>query len=247
MRITQRIAIVGSGRLGFNCTDPFDCNVYLVDCGVGGLALIDAGSGRDTAALLACVRADGFDPQEIRHVLLTHAHADHAGGCAALRQRLGVTVWGSEETARWVSAGDERAISLDAARRAGGYPADYHFAPCPVDGVLADGVPLTIGDQAFLPIATPGHANGHMAFLLHAEGRTCLFAGDLLVCGGEVLLQYTYDCSPLRLGESLLRLSGLAVDALFPGHLHFCLREGQSHIERAADAIRHLLLPRSVS
>jgi len=246
MRITEHIYLVGSGRLGFALTDMLDCNVYLIDCG-GEFALIDAGAGRNVDAILDVVRADGLDPQAIRHVLLTHAHGDHAGGCAALHERLGAKIWASDEAGRWVSSGDEAAISLDIARTAGVYPPDYRFQACPVDGLVVDGAPLTIGCCEFLPIATPGHADGHIAYLLRQDGRTALFVGDLLVCGGQVLLQYTYDCSPLRLGDSLMRLAGLDVDALFPGHLHFCLREGQTHIAAAVEDLRRLKLPRSVS
>ncbi len=50
-----------------------------------------------------------------------------------------------------------------------------------------------------------------------------------------------------RLGESLLRLAELRVDALFPGHFHFCLRDAQSHIEAAASCLRNLLIPRSIA
>ena len=246
MRITPNIYMVGSGRLGFAMTDLFDCNVYLIDCG-HELALIDCGAGRDIDAILEVVRADGLDPSAIRHVLLTHAHADHAGGCAELHRRLGLTVWASQEAGRFVRAGDEAAISLDVARAAGGYPQDYRFNACPVDRIVHDNIPFTIGTHAITPIATPGHADGHVVYLLRDGARSCLFVGDLLVCGGQVLLQYTYDCSLARLGESLLRLADVSVDALFPGHLHFCLREGGSHIKAAIDCLHKLLIPRSVT
>lgn len=246
MRITPRIALVGSGQLGFDLSDPLDCNVYLLDCG-GELALIDSGAGRDVDALLAVVRADGYDPARIRHVLLTHAHADHAGGCAALRERLGATVWASAEAGQWLHDGNEAAISLDVARAAGGYPADYRLHPCPAEHTLHDGVSFQLGDYRITPIATPGHADGHMAFLLNDGSRQCLFVGDLVLCGGQVLLQYTHDCSIPQLGASLLRLAELPVDALFPGHLHFCLRNGRRHIALATDRLRQLRIPRSLS
>src|SRR4051794_35767181 len=167
MRITQNIYLVGSGRLGFAMTDMLDCNVYLIDCG-GELALIDAGAGRDIDALLDVVRADGLDPSLIRHVLLTHAHGDHAGGCATLHERLGATIWASDEAGGWVRTGDEAAISLDVARAAGGYPQDYHFRACPVEGLVVGGGPFTIGDMGILPVAPPGHAQRHIPYLLPA-------------------------------------------------------------------------------
>src|SRR5688572_20681828 len=102
-------------------TDDYDCHVYLIDGG-DEYALIDAGGGRDRDGLIANVEADGLDPRRLRQLLLTHAHGDHAGGAAALRERLGLTVLASPTAARYVRDGDERAISLDVARVAGAYP-----------------------------------------------------------------------------------------------------------------------------
>ena len=44
MKITERVHVVGSGRVGFNLTHPIDCHVYLLNGG-DEYALIDAGSG----------------------------------------------------------------------------------------------------------------------------------------------------------------------------------------------------------
>jgi glyoxylase-like metal-dependent hydrolase (beta-lactamase superfamily II) len=248
MHITPHLSLVASGRLGFMLTDPLDCNVYLLECG-DGLALIDAGAGLHLDAMLDVIRGDGFDPAHIRHIFLTHGHADHAGGCAELHQRYGAAVWASGEVADFVRRADETAISLDAARAAGIYPRDFAFRACPVAHIAEDGVPIQIGRYSILPIATPGHAAGHMAYLMtmnEDSGNGYLFVGDLLMCGGRVLMQYTYDCSPILLGRSIERLAGMQFDALLPGHLHFCLNDGKQHVETALSYLRRLLIPPSV-
>src|SRR5215203_5760342 len=163
MKIADRIHIVGSGRQGFALTDAYDCHIYLIDGG-GEYALIDAGGGRDLPGVIAQIEADGLDPAAVRQVLLTHAHADHAAGAAGLRARLGLRVLASSEVAGWVSAGDAAAASLDAARRAGVYPEDFAYPPCPADGTLADGDVVPVGDLRIEVVATPGHAAGHLAF-----------------------------------------------------------------------------------
>src|SRR5215831_16188012 len=53
-----------------------------------GLALVDVGSDATVEQLLAGIRAAGFDPSEIRHLVLTHIHLDHAGAAGALVQRI---------------------------------------------------------------------------------------------------------------------------------------------------------------
>ena len=87
MKLTDRVFLVGSGKCGFSITNDFDCHTYLIDGG-SELALIDTGAGLQTERILAHVEADGFDPTRIGHLLLTHAHADHAGGASALRKQV---------------------------------------------------------------------------------------------------------------------------------------------------------------
>ncbi len=111
--------------------------------------------------------------------------------------------------------------------------------------IVQHDVPFTIGARTFLPIATPGHAAGHVSYLVRNDRQSWLFVGDLLLCGGTVLLQHTHDCSIPELGASILRLADLPFDGLFPGHLHFCLRDGRRHVARAAERLRELLIPPS--
>jgi hydroxyacylglutathione hydrolase len=242
MKIAERIHLVGSGQLGFSLTDDYDCHVYLLDGG-DECALIDAGGGRDTAGILAQIEGDGIDPRRVRTLLLTHAHADHAAGAAALRERLGLKVLASPTVAGYVREGDERAISLDVARRAGVYPTEFVFPPCPVDGELADGATVRVGDLTLEAVETPGHAVGHLSYVLRRNGLTSVFCGDAVFFGGKILLQGTWDCSVQDSIRSVERLAALSVDGLFPGHLTFVLRQGRRQIARAMDAIANLLPP----
>jgi hydroxyacylglutathione hydrolase len=242
MRITDRIHLVGSGRMGFDLTDAFDCHVYLIDGG-GEYALIDSGAGRDVGHILARVAADGLDPGRIRHVLLTHAHADHAGGAAALRDRLGVTVAASAEAAAMVRTGEEQAISLDVARRAGAYPEDYRFTACEVDRELAEGDRYQVGDLDLEVIATPGHSSDQIAFVLR-QGRTVsVFSGDTLFEGGRILLQDIWNCSVQDACRSVEKLHALKMDGFYPGHRSFSVQRGLKHAEAAMHKIRQLLPP----
>jgi hydroxyacylglutathione hydrolase len=242
MKITDQIYLVGSGRLGFDLTDEYDCHVYLLDGG-DECVLIDAGAGRDVDAILARIVADGIALSRVRHLLLTHAHADHAGGAAALRERLGLRVAASPETAQFVRAGDEQAISRAAARLAGVYPRDYRFTACPVDVELRDGAVYQVGDLALAVIATPGHAVGQVSFGLRGPAGLDLFCGDTLFHGGKILLQNTWDCSVQDSCRSIERLAALDLAGLYPGHLAFAVQRGGRYVEQALGAIRQLLPP----
>ena len=242
MKIADRIHVVGSGQVGFNLTDDYDCHVYLVDGG-GEYALIDAGGGRDTGGIVAQIEADGLDPQRVRYLLLTHAHADHAAGAAGLRAALGLRVLAAPEVATFVSQGDTRAASLDAAKQAGGYPPDFAYPACPVEGELVDGATLRVGDLTIEAIETPGHAAGHLSYVLRRSGRTSVFCGDAFFFGGRILLQNTWDCSLQDSIRTVERLAALSVDGLFPGHLTFAVNQGRRQVDKAMEHVARLLPP----
>lgn len=242
MKIADRIHIVGSGQSGFNLTDDFDCHVYLLDGG-DEYALIDAGGGRDLVGILTQIEADGLDVRRVRKLLLTHAHADHAAGAAGMRDRLGLEVYASPTAARYIREGDERAISLDVARRAGVYPPDFVFRPCPVDVEVGDGARIAVGDLTLEVLETPGHASGHLAYILRLTELTSAFCGDAVFFGGKILLQATWDCSVQESIRSVERLAALSVDGLFPGHHTFSIRQGRRQVDKAMQAIAQLLPP----
>jgi hydroxyacylglutathione hydrolase len=243
MRLSERVHLVGSGSFGLDLSDPFDCHVYLLDGG-DELALVDVGAGMGAETIIENVRSCGFDPARIRHLLLTHAHGDHAGGAAGMRALLeDPSVYLSAAVARFLREGDERGVSLDVAKRVGIYPADYRLEPCEVDVELTEGDTVTVGDLTLRAIDTPGHCDGHVSLLLEHDGRRSLFAGDVVFFGGRILLQNIYDCRLDEQIRSLRKLRELGIDALLPGHLTPSLRDGQRHVERANAVLDRLLIP----
>ena len=72
MRITDEIYIVASLQLGIS--GRWDSHVYLVR-GREGLVLMDAGGGTDGVIFLENIRREGFDPNDIKALLLTHNHS----------------------------------------------------------------------------------------------------------------------------------------------------------------------------
>lgn len=246
MRIEPRLYLAGSGKLGFDLTDSYDCNIFLFDAG-DTYVLFDAGTGLGMDQIWDICIQDGVDPAQIGHLFLTHAHADHAGGAAYLRDRTSVAVYASADTARIVSQGDEEAISLPGAREAGLYPLDYAYRACPIDRVLADSEAVTVGDLRIELIATPGHSHDHCSYLVTGLGRACLVSGDAIFHGGRIILQNTYDCSVPRSIASIQRLATYDFEALLPGHLAFSLNRGLRHIQAACDVIDQFGCPAALA
>jgi glyoxylase-like metal-dependent hydrolase (beta-lactamase superfamily II) len=58
-----------------------------------GLLMIDAGWPNKTEKIFAAVRESGHNPADIRHLVLTHGHIDHAGSAAEVRRRTGARTY----------------------------------------------------------------------------------------------------------------------------------------------------------
>ena len=247
MKVMHPVYLVGSGSQGVGLTDDYDCHIYLIDGG-DELAVVDAGCGMGVPEIVEHIKADGFDPARVRHLVLTHAHGDHAGGAAKLYEALGQPrVYMHADSAAFLREGDEKAINLPQAKEVGLYPTDYRFEPCPVDVELHEGDTVKIGALTLRAVDTPGHCSGHMSFLMEHGGKTYFFGGDLVFFGGKILLQNIWDCDLQAHLRSIEKLRNAEVDVFLPGHLTFSLRDGQRHIDAALKIIDGLLVPPNFS
>lgn len=245
VRLTDRISVVGGGATGLGISDALDPNVYLL-CGGSELALIDAGAGPGETEILENVRSLGYEPEGIRHVFLTHAHADHAGGAASLAAKLGAKVYLSEAERGALETADEDALGLSIARRNGFYPRDYQLHPCKVDVALRGDEKLRCGDLEINVIPTPGHSAGGVCFLVETGEGRALFAGDTVFAGGRISLLVAPGSDLLALQESVAKLGNLDVTSLLPGHGIFPLKSGQRHIDLAIKAFDSMAPPKSI-
>ena len=91
MRLTPDVALVGGGSFGFDLvlgsTATSTCSTAATNSPWSTPA--SAAASATTDRILANVAADGYDPGRISRLFLTHYHADHAGGAAEMRERLG--------------------------------------------------------------------------------------------------------------------------------------------------------------
>lgn len=241
MKILDDIYIVASGDAGFSMSHYRDCTVYLIDGGEE-MALIDAGVGADDTRIIKNIEKDGLDPNKISKILLTHGHADHSGGAAGLKELLKAEVFGTGDTARFVSGGDEKAIALTEAKLAGAYEADYVFRPCPVTP-LSDNARVRIGRYELTLLETPGHCDGHASYLMERGGKKILFGGDLVFPFGRVILQNIWDCRIPEHAASMNRIRELKIDSLLCAHSGILLERGYKAVETACASFDRLSVP----
>lgn len=248
MQLTETVHLVGSGQNGFSLTHPLDCHVYLLDGG-NELALIDAGVGRDVPAIIAEIKAAGFDPSNIGKIFITHLHLDHCGGAAELQQHCGADIFASHDVAGWLESGDEEAASLVAARKTGMYPVENRLRPVAGATGMADGDTINVGSLTASVVKADGHSQGHLAYLVsdgaNDESRSAgaLFSGDALFFGGRILLQNIWDCSLEESIATVKRFADLEFTQFFPGHVSFSLQDGKRHVDAAMAHINQLLPP----
>jgi len=168
IQISDSIWRVGGGMAG----EPEDANVFLVDGG-GEMALIGAGSGLHTRAILDRIRGLSKNPLDINYILLPSSHWYEARGANSLRAatRARVCAHRFETAALW--RGD--------VLRTGLLIGDFAFAafpPCRVDRALEWGETLRVGRQEITVLDAPGFHRGSTAFWMIVDGLRFLAVGQ---------------------------------------------------------------------
>ncbi|MDQ1156578.1 metallo-beta-lactamase class B [Sphingomonas sp. SORGH_AS 950] len=150
-------------------------NVALIDTG-RGLILIDGALPQAAPAILANVARLGFRPRDIKYILSTEPHFDHAGGIAALARDTGATVIASPRGARGLRTGR---LAADDPQR--GY--DSRFPAVSQVRTIRGGETLTLGNTTVTARATPGHTMGSLSWswrsCANGSCRAIVFAASL--------------------------------------------------------------------
>ena len=246
VRILPNLYLVGSGAVGLS--NAGDCHVYLVDAG-DSLIMFDAGGGAETERILHNVKAEGLQPENISHILLTHAHRDHANGSNALTALLpdqSLTFATSEREAYFLAHGTPEELGLDKLGM-GHLPRTVSYPPFEVNTMLADGEIITIGNCQIKAIYAPGHSPGCICYLVELNGCRILFCGDVIYHGGMISLGTWLGSDLQQYQQSIRKLGQLEIDALMPGHFLWSIAGGQEHINKAIRSFDGLWPPPSIN
>ena len=162
--------------------------------GRDGLALVDPGPTSCLPALEAGLRDRGLTLRDVRTLLLTHIHLDHAGAAGTILERVpGIRVYVHEVGAPHMV---DPAKLLASATRLWGDQMDAlwgAFVPVPASrvSVLAGGETIDLGGRSLRVAYTPGHAKHHVSFLDEQTGTA--YVGDTagIRVSGDYLLAPT--------------------------------------------------------
>lgn len=215
---------------------------YLL-AGRESLALVDVGSAASLDTLLAGVRAAGFDPGDITHLLLTHVHLDHAGASGPLvrllpRAQVFVHRIGAPHLV-------EPSKLISSAQRIYGSRmhalwGDMEPVPAGRITILDDGDTVRVGGRTLAALYTPGHAVHHVAYCDAA--RREVFAGDVAgvhLQGVDFVRPPTPppDLNLEHWSVSIDRLAALNPEVLYLPHFG-PVRDVRSHLAQLREHLR---------
>lgn len=144
--------------------------------------LVDTGFPGGEDRLLRRLFEAGVDPGSVSLIVVTHCHPDHAGGAAALRDRLGVPVAVHEAEAAWAASGTgDLYRPLRPFGRLLRRWLDPSFPAFPPDLLLREGTSLESYGAPVEVLHTPGHTPGSISLLERSGGQAVV--GDLLAGG----------------------------------------------------------------
>ena len=186
-----------------------------------GLVLLDGGLPQSAPLIDRNIRALGFKTQDVRFILNSHAHYDHAGGIAALQRASDATVATGAAGVRALRQGEPTADDPQ-------YALDPKFKRFPAVSKLravTDGEVLRVGDVAVTAHLTPGHTPGGTTWSWRAcEGTTCrtiVYADSLTPVSAPTFRFTGGSTHPSRIDQfrrSIAKVADLPCDILVTVH-----------------------------
>ena len=218
--------------------------VYLIQTRAG-LILLDGGLEENVSLVERNIAALGFRLRDVKLMIATHAHYDHAAALAGLKRHTGA-VFAS-------SPADRRAYETGTPPSEVNYGV-IRFPALKVDRVLADGRPVTLGGVSMTPVFTPGHTPGCTSWTMRVADvdrpLDVAFLCSLTVAGNKLVGNRGYPGITADFRRTFARARRLRADVVLPGHSEQADVIGRARRRDAGDVnafVDPALLPRLVS
>ena len=223
------------GDAALNKVEPYKAfdNVYYVGiCWVSawlitspkGHVLIDTLYGPYTSQLLENIRTLGFDPKDIKLVVVTHGHVDHAGGIGQLKSELALGTRFAMTKEGWREGAEESS-----------HPR-WPWVMIEPDIVLTDGQSVTGGDVVIQAFETPGHSMGTASFAFDARDGARAYRA--FTVGGLGLNRIRGPEQVEAFIDSVKRIRTLTQDGTRPVELHLTTHGFSTGLNEAKDLLR---------
>ena len=183
-----------------------DASIYLIKDG-NMSALVDAGNGENTNAILENIKLCGVEPSDIAYIFVTHCHFDHAGGINELREAAGAKVVVHQNDAASLISGDQQSTGAD---WYGGY-IDRTPIDIIVDKKKED---FALNKLNVTMYHAPGHSPGSSVFVVISDEKLVLFGQDV----GGPINEVVMRSNMADYNKSLEFMISLDADILCDGH-----------------------------
>lgn len=189
-----------------------------------GLVCVDAGMNSDGLDVLLLLKEMQASPQELKAILLTHWHNDHAAGAQAIRTSAGCGVYFHQAEAPWLS---RQTAHQDWRQHLAKHIPEWGIGILLI-GLIGNAVPNAVKASEYLRegqnlfgfevIETPGHTPGHLSFYYPPE--KALFAGDALAVIDDQLRYMARWVTPdkAQARQSMKKCLEKEIQLLCPGH-----------------------------
>jgi metallo-beta-lactamase class B len=194
-----------------------------------GHFLLDGILPQSVPQIAANIRALGYDVRDVKYLLNSHAHFDHAGGLAGLQRLSGATMVASAADKPVLEAGD---ISY-------GPSSGMRFPPVRVDRVIGDNESLSLGGVRLTAHLTPGHTEGCTSWSMDVAGadgaRHTAFFHCSATVAGQSLAPEAYPGVIDAFRSTFARVREMRADVFLGNHENFFDLDARRQRERAGD------------
>jgi metallo-beta-lactamase class B len=185
---------------------------YLIISNQGAL-LLDGTTAENAPLIERNIEAVGVPLHDVKRLISDHAHGDHVGALAQIKQDTGAEFL--------ASAGDKWALEHGRVRG----DTDYKpkpFAPIKVDRVIRDGETTQLGDVTLTAHLTPGHTPGCTSWSTTVQDRgrqlNVLFLGSITVAGNILVGNHAYPEIASDFRATFRKLETMKADIVLPSH-----------------------------
>jgi glyoxylase-like metal-dependent hydrolase (beta-lactamase superfamily II) len=205
-------------------------NVYLVVNGKE-LTVIDTGTSGNAQKTAAYIQKLGFQPTDVKTIILTHFHIVHMGSAKELKDLTHAKIAVHMEDADYVSGKKPMPKPKNILFRAAASFIKPAFAE--VDVTLKDGDKI----EGLTVFHVPGHTPGSIALL--DEEKKVLFAGDTIRYDGKKVSGAPEQLSidPAKIKESIRKIAALNFDILLPGHGETLKPNASDEVKKFAESL----------
>lgn len=213
-------------------------HLFVIDDPADGPIVIDTSAPKPEGTenpVVQVLRQLGRQPQDVQHVLLTHAHPDHIGNVGEFQRQSGAAVWMNPLGARLLEASPVTLLPVRI--RGGGTRTPAAVTSATVQRRITGGETIALAGGLTV-IDTPGHSQDHQSFLWHRHGGV-LFIGDAVTNeDGRLGFAPFYDdlADEQRAVDTLL---GHTFEKVAFGHGDYIARQGRERLAQWWQASPH--------